>query len=76
MWKQNARRIDEILWGIDAALATVPEKFPRVPDLEMDIRVILTEPALDSPPFRIYFRIDDANTVTLLYMEPIQQNNH
>ena len=64
----TVRGLDERLRGVEWAIATEGEYFTRVPG--RDVRVIRTEP-YEGPILRIYFRIDDADTCTLLWAEEV-----
>jgi len=52
----NARRFDEIMEGVGAALATRPTYFPQVPNTRGRLRSLRTEPFLPGEPsYLIYF---------------------
>jgi hypothetical protein len=66
----SIRRCDEVLEGVEWAVAHHAEQQAEVPGTL--IRVIRTRPFPDIPPLRIYFRIDDETTCTLLVIEVIE----
>lgn len=65
----SVRRLDEILEGVEWALANDPERFTEVP--HTTLRVIPTDPFVNIPALRIYYRIEDDDHVCLEWAEPI-----
>ena len=66
-------RLDDILIGVDWALAKDAEGFTEI--LESSLYVILTRPFKDIPGLRIFYTIDDEDYVTLWLAEPRDEDD-
>lgn len=64
----DARRFDEMLFGVDMGVARRPETFACVRGTRLH-RVLLRQ-GIEPPSLRVWFTFDDSN-VTLLYVERI-----
>jgi hypothetical protein len=60
----DAARFDEVLRGVEWAIATNPEECYTIP--RTDVRVIKTRFFPQAPPLLFYFVIDDENHATVL----------
>jgi hypothetical protein len=66
----DVRRCDEVLMGVEWAVATNAEWFSLIPGTRL--RMVITEPVGDVGALRVFFTIDDAETCTLRYVEQIE----
>lgn len=66
----DIKRCDEVLVGVEWAVASYAEKHPQIPGTTL--RLIKTDALGDTPPLRIYFTIDDDETCTLRYIEKVE----
>jgi len=63
----TAKRLDEILEGVIWAISTAPEKLPEVQGTSL--RIVTTDPYPDAPAMTVYFRIDNDDFCTLMWIE-------
>jgi hypothetical protein len=66
----NLRRCDDVLVGVEWAIATNAEALPRVPGTRL--HVAKTVALADVPPLLVYFTIDDEATCTLRGLEVLE----
>lgn len=71
---KDAKRLDDILWGVTFTLACNPELYPAVDGTE--IRIAKTDPAPGAPPLTVYFKEFEDKIVLLDIEITPEDNNH
>ena len=75
----GAKVIDEALWVLTAAISSRPDAFDIMPPFKT-MRVAKSDPIRYEggvlPPMRLFFRIKNAHTVELLWIEAIPDDEH
>ena len=67
----DVRRCDEVLMGVEWAIAVNAEAFPLLGH-DTDLRAVKTTRFPDVPPFVVYFTIDDEHICTLQGLHVIE----
>ena len=70
----DVKRFDEVIRGIEYAIAKAPYQFPCVLIGETEIRVAKTRAFPGVPPFRVFFALGPQPTdpISLLWIEELE----